>query len=40
VFIFKTGEAIIIGTYDETQQACSAINTVEKLGDYLLKNGY
>jgi hypothetical protein len=37
VVIFKTREAIIIGTYDETQQAS---NTVEKLGDYLLKNGY
>jgi len=36
----KTGQSIVIGVYSEGQQPGNAANTVEKLGDYLIDNGY
>eukprot|EP01097_Dermamoeba_algensis_P002568 TRINITY_DN2022_c0_g2_i2.p1 TRINITY_DN2022_c0_g2~~TRINITY_DN2022_c0_g2_i2.p1 ORF type:complete len:140 (-),score=27.25 TRINITY_DN2022_c0_g2_i2:63-437(-) len=36
----KTGQAIIVGRYDETLQPGNAANIVEKLADYLRENGY
>jgi len=36
----KTGQSIVIGVYSEGQQPGNAANTVEKLGDYLIENGY
>jgi profilin len=40
VVLVKTGQAIIIGVYVEGQQSGKAANTVEKLGDYLIEQGY
>jgi len=36
----KTGQAIIIGYYDEKVQPGNAAVIVEKLADYLIDNGY
>jgi len=36
----KTGQAIIIGIYNESLQPGNAANVAEKLADYLLENGY
>ena len=35
----KTGQAILIGVYDETIQPGQAATTVERLADYLIDNG-
>jgi len=40
VVVVKTGQAILIGVYNETAQPGNATNTVEKLADYLIENGY
>jgi len=36
----KTGQCIIIGVYGDGAQPGAAANTVEKLADYLIENGY
>eukprot|EP00013_Stygamoeba_regulata_P004662 CAMPEP_0177639906 /NCGR_PEP_ID=MMETSP0447-20121125/6265_1 /TAXON_ID=0 /ORGANISM="Stygamoeba regulata, Strain BSH-02190019" /LENGTH=65 /DNA_ID=CAMNT_0019141953 /DNA_START=1011 /DNA_END=1208 /DNA_ORIENTATION=+ len=36
----KTGQALIIGVYDENVQPGQCTATVEKLGDYLRDQGY
>jgi len=36
----KTGQTVIVGVYKEGQQPGAAANTVEKLADYLIENGY
>jgi len=36
----KTGQTLIIGVYGEGIQPGSAANSVEKLADYLIENGY
>ena len=36
----RTGQAVIIGLYDEAQKAGNAANAVEKLADYLIQQGY
>jgi profilin len=36
----KTGQAIVVGVYDEKFQPGPAANTAEKLADYLIENGY
>ena len=36
----KTGQAVIIGVYDENIQPGQCTATVEKLGDYLRDQGY
>ncbi|MCJ1262995.1 profilin, required for normal timing of actin polymerization in response to thermal stress [Lobaria immixta] len=40
VVIVKTQQAILVGHYPEAVQPGSAANTVEQLGDYLVKLGY
>eukprot|EP00163_Fabomonas_tropica_P019623 TRINITY_DN34408_c0_g1_i1.p1 TRINITY_DN34408_c0_g1~~TRINITY_DN34408_c0_g1_i1.p1 ORF type:complete len:128 (+),score=44.37 TRINITY_DN34408_c0_g1_i1:114-497(+) len=40
VVIVKTGQAIVIGQYDEKIQPGSATLTVEKLADYLIENNF
>jgi len=40
VVCVKTGQCVICGVYGEKQQPGSAVNAVEKLGDYLIENGY
>jgi Profilin len=40
VVVVKTGQAIIVGVYNDKQQPGNAANVVEKLGDYLRENGY
>ena len=40
VVIVRTGQAIIIGLYNENMHAGNAGVAVEKLGDYLLSIGY
>jgi hypothetical protein len=37
---FKTGKAIVIGLYDKNLQAGNANSAVEKMGQYLIDNGY
>lgn len=39
VMLVKTGQTILLGYYDATQQPGNAANAVEKLGDYLIDNG-
>jgi len=36
----KTGQAIVVGVYDDKLPAGSAANVAEKLADYLIENGY
>mmetsp|Transcript_139020 Transcript_139020/g.196781 ORF Transcript_139020/g.196781 Transcript_139020/m.196781 type:complete len:125 (-) Transcript_139020:45-419(-) len=36
----KTTQAMLVGQYDEGIQPGNAANTVEKLADYLIENGY
>eukprot|EP00013_Stygamoeba_regulata_P021641 CAMPEP_0177650844 /NCGR_PEP_ID=MMETSP0447-20121125/12184_1 /TAXON_ID=0 /ORGANISM="Stygamoeba regulata, Strain BSH-02190019" /LENGTH=126 /DNA_ID=CAMNT_0019153791 /DNA_START=105 /DNA_END=485 /DNA_ORIENTATION=- len=36
----KTGQAVLIGVYDEKIQPGQAATAVERLGDYLIENGY
>eukprot|EP01087_Luapelamoeba_hula_P005368 TRINITY_DN15446_c0_g1_i1.p3 TRINITY_DN15446_c0_g1~~TRINITY_DN15446_c0_g1_i1.p3 ORF type:complete len:127 (+),score=21.67 TRINITY_DN15446_c0_g1_i1:312-692(+) len=36
----KTGKAVLIGLYDESQQPGAAANVVEKVADYLIQSGY
>ncbi|MCB9430965.1 MAG: profilin [Ardenticatenaceae bacterium] len=36
----KTGQAVIIGIYEEGTQPGQATTVVEKLADYLIENGY
>jgi profilin len=36
----KTGKAVLIGVYNENTQPGQAATTVEKLGDYLIEQGY
>lgn len=36
----KTGKAVLIGIYDETQQPGAAANVVEKVADYLINSGF
>jgi profilin len=38
--LVRTGQAILIGVYNESAQPGNATNTVEKLADYLIENGY
>ncbi|EAL63837.1 profilin I [Dictyostelium discoideum AX4] len=38
--LVRTGQAIIVGIYDDKVQPGSAALIVEKLGDYLRDNGY
>jgi len=40
IITVKTGQAILIGVYKEGTQPGAAANTVEKLADYLIENGY
>ncbi|PIA98349.1 Profilin, partial [Cercospora beticola] len=40
VVLVKTTQAILVTHYPETVQPGSAANTVEQLGDYLIKVGY
>jgi profilin len=40
VVLVRTGQAILIGVYNESAQPGNATNTVEKLADYLIENGY
>ena len=40
VVIVKTTQAILVTHYPETVQPGAAANTVEQLGDYLIKVGY
>jgi profilin len=40
VVIVKTPQTILIGVYNENMQPRNAANTVEKLADYLIDNGY
>ncbi|KAK4620151.1 Profilin [Fulvia fulva] len=40
VVIVKTQQAILVAHYPESVQPGSAANTVEQLGDYLIKVGY
>ncbi|EME76874.1 uncharacterized protein MYCFIDRAFT_71080 [Pseudocercospora fijiensis CIRAD86] len=40
VVIVKTTQAILVTHYPETVQPGTAANTVEQLGDYLVKVGY
>ena len=40
VVIVKTTQAILVTHYPETVQPGAAANTVEQLGDYLVKVGY
>ena len=40
VVIVKTGQAVIIGVYEEGTQPGQATTVVEKLADYLIENGY
>ncbi|KYQ96924.1 profilin I [Tieghemostelium lacteum] len=38
--LVKTGQAILIGLYDDKLQPGAASQIVEKLGDYLVENNY
>ncbi|EGC36212.1 hypothetical protein DICPUDRAFT_91884 [Dictyostelium purpureum] len=40
IVVVKTTQCIIIGYYDETKQPGNAAVVCEKLGDYLIENGY
>lgn len=40
VVIVKTTQAILVTHYPESVQPGAAANTVEQLGDYLIKVGY
>ena len=40
VVCVKTNQAILIGLYDEHIQPGQCATVVEKLGDYLIENGY
>eukprot|EP01101_Sappina_pedata_P008198 TRINITY_DN44_c0_g1_i4.p3 TRINITY_DN44_c0_g1~~TRINITY_DN44_c0_g1_i4.p3 ORF type:complete len:127 (+),score=72.79 TRINITY_DN44_c0_g1_i4:63-443(+) len=40
VLVVKTGQAIIVGVYNEGIQPGAAVNGVEKVADYLVENGY
>ena len=40
IVIVKTKQAILVAHYPETVQTGQATNTVEQLGDYLIKVGY
>jgi len=40
VVMVKTGQAIVIGVYNDKLQPGNAANVAEKLGDYLRENGY
>jgi len=40
VITVKTGQAVLVGVYKEGTQPGAAANTVEKLADYLVENGY
>ncbi|QIW95088.1 hypothetical protein AMS68_000606 [Peltaster fructicola] len=40
IVIVKTKQAILVTHYPETVQPGAAANTVEQLGDYLIKAGY
>ena len=40
VVVVKTGQAVIIGVYEEGTQPGQATTVVEKLADYLIENGY
>lgn len=40
IVVVKTKQAILVTHYPETVQPGSAANTVEQLGDYLIKMGY
>jgi len=40
VVIVKTGQAVVIGVYDEKLQPGNAALIVEKLADYLIENSY
>lgn len=40
VVMVKTGQAVLIGQYNETIQPGQATTVVEKLADYLRENGY
>jgi profilin len=40
IVVVKTGQAILIGVYDDTVQPGQAATAVEKLADYLIDNGY
>jgi profilin len=40
VITVKTGQAVLIGTYNENLQPGQAANVVEKLADYLIDSNY
>lgn len=40
VVAVKTGQTVLIGVYGSKTQLGQALNTVEKLADYLIENGY
>jgi len=40
IAIAKSGQAIVIGYYNEKQQPGNAAIEVEKVADYLIENGY
>lgn len=40
VVIVKTGQAVVVGVYDEKLQPGNAALIVEKLADYLIENSY
>jgi len=40
IVMVKTGQAIVIGVYNDKLQPGNAANVAEKLGDYLRENGY
>eukprot|EP01098_Paradermamoeba_levis_P016961 TRINITY_DN945_c0_g1_i1.p1 TRINITY_DN945_c0_g1~~TRINITY_DN945_c0_g1_i1.p1 ORF type:complete len:127 (+),score=47.42 TRINITY_DN945_c0_g1_i1:112-492(+) len=40
VVLIKTGQAIVVGRYNDKQQPGNAANVGEKLADYLIENGY
>lgn len=40
VVVVKTKQALIIALYGEGHQPGAAANAVEKIGDYLIENGY
>ena len=40
VVTVKTNQCVLVGVYGEGTQPGAAANTVEKLADYLIENGY
>jgi len=36
----KTNQCVLVGVYNESIQPGQCANTVEKLADYLIENGY